>query len=663
MYRVATLLLCLWIVWPASAEPGRKLTPAEIDRELASRWPAAKLEPSPPASDLTYLRRVYLDLAGVIPSMAALSAFRADARPDAREQLVDLLLSTKRFAGHWAEVLRHVIVGRAGKLDANLGDAFEHWLAQRLMTRGVGLDRVVREIVAAEGTPVENPAIVPLLAFEDSKEDMAGHLTRVFLGAQIQCAQCHDHPFEAYKQTDFYGMAAFFARTRRAQIPTAAYEKVRAGEITTASELAPYLDRPIVMDAKSPELARLQAQLDRLRGSWQQARLDPQAYQGASTVAEAAESMEMAGAMKNGGPKQLPLLFEALDGEITLPKKPGESTGAGAKPKPVPPRFLSGPPPVYPDRGLPRRDRLARWMTAPDNPLFARTLVNRVWARLMGRGLVEPVDNVAHPADTTHQALLGRLAEHFVASGHDLRELVRLIVSTEAYRRSVVPNATNARDVTLYSRGLSRALDPEQIFASILEATGVEHTFKDGQGPQFMEMKRRFERQFVFSFANDEAGETVSYQGTIAQALFALNAPAFNRPVKADPGGALDAMRAQAVTPAERVRHLTLRVLSREPTEAEVARLTDYVRTRSEDLTWGVRPAAPPAPPAPTWWSRLTGTRPVPVSPSPVAPPSPAAGKARRPAIPAVKRMESMWRAYEDVLWAMIASTEFQVNH
>ncbi|TPW00714.1 MAG: hypothetical protein FD124_3955, partial [Alphaproteobacteria bacterium] len=209
-----------------------------------------------------------------------------------------------------------------------------------------------------------------------------------------------------------------------------------------------------------------------------------------------------------------------------MPKDPKEATGPGAKKKPpVAPRFLTGEASTYPDRGAPRRDKLAAWMTAPANPWFARTMVNRVWARLMGRGLTEPVDNIANPTDATHRALQDRLAGHLMASGYDLKDLVRLIVSTQAYQRSVAPNATNAADGSLFSRGLVRMLEPEQIFASILEATGVEHTFKDGKGPQFLEMKKRFERQFVFSFANDEPGETVAFQGTVAQALFTLNAP------------------------------------------------------------------------------------------------------------------------------------------
>ncbi|MEK7862161.1 MAG: DUF1549 domain-containing protein, partial [Chloroflexota bacterium] len=245
---LVTLLTCAMFPRAFAAAPlvapvPGKITAAEIDAALAAHWPARKLVPSPAADDLTFFRRAYLDLVGVIPSYQALVSFRADTAPDRRARLADLLLSTRRFADHWAEVLRHTITGRTVKLDENLSTAFEHWLAARLSTRGVGLDRIVREVISAEGTPMENPAVAPLLSFEDSKEDMAGHMARVFLGAQIQCAQCHDHPFEKWKQVDFYATAAYFARTRRAQVPTAAYEKLRSGEIQRASELAPYLDR------------------------------------------------------------------------------------------------------------------------------------------------------------------------------------------------------------------------------------------------------------------------------------------------------------------------------------------------------------------------------------------------------------------------------------
>lgn len=619
------------LLFMALAVPASGLTPAEIDAALAKGWAARGLSPSAPAGDLVFLRRAYLDLVGVIPSMAAVASYRADTGADRRKRLVDLLLSTSRFSDHWGEVLYRMVVGRTVKLDNGLSAAFQHWLSARLASK-VGVDRIVREIVAAEGTALDNPAIAPLYAFEDSKEDMAGHFARVFLGVQIQCAQCHDHPFETWKQADFHGFTALFARSRRANLPTAAIEKMRAGELTRAEDLAGYFNRKI-------DLKRAQQQMDRLRDHWMRAGLDPLAYRGARTVAEAAESMEMSGAfeqMKKAGqaPKEIPALFEALEGEYDLPRKPDEATGPGLKRPVVKPRFLDGTTPVHPDRGMARRDRLAAWMTAPANPWFARAIVNRVWARMMGRGLTEPIDNVSQPSDATHRALQDQLAAHFVASGYDLRGLISLIVSTDAYQRSVVPNATNAKDTQYFSRALARPLEPEQVFASILEATGVEHTFKDGQGPQLLELKKRFERQFVFAYANDEPGETVAYQGTVAQALFTLNSPAFNKPVRADPGGTIDGLKSKPGDPAERITGLMLRTLTREPTPAELARLTAFLQKCAADPTWGTKRPASPAPP-----------------------PKPGAR------VPAVRRMEAMWRAYEDVLWSMIASTEFQVNH
>jgi hypothetical protein len=650
-HPVAMRTLVLFFALTLAAHAGAPMTPADVDAELAARFAAAKLEPSPPADDPTFLRRVWLDLVGSIPTLSAQGSFASDASQARRAHLIDRMIGTRRFAVHWAEVLATMVLGRQSKLDENQRRAFEHWLAERLARPGVGLDRIARDIIVAEGTPIDNPAIAVLHSFEDAKEDMAGHLSKVFLGSQIQCAQCHDHPFEKWKRTDFYGMTAFFARVRRVQFPVQAYEKLRSGEVVTAAELSPYLNKPLPADPKNPQVRQVQTQMERLRVQWALAKVDPLAYRGADSLDDAAESMgmgsELSMAQKNGkAPKDLPLLVEMAEGEIEIPRPGGSepATGAGG-PKPkkqwVQPKFLGGATPPYPDGGLHRRDRLAKWMTAPDNPYFARAMVNRVWARLMGRGLVEPVDNVANPTDATHAALLGRLALHFVATGHDLRALVKLIVSTNAYQRSSIPNHTNAKDTVHFSRALVRPLEPEQIFASILEATGIEHTFKNGRGQEFLEMKRRFEREFVFRFQVDEVAETVAYQGTVTQALFTLNSPAFNRPVRNEPGSALAEVRAITDTPG-RIRMLVRRALSRDPTPEEAAALAAYVKSRSEDPTWGTRQGPAPAP---------------------SAPPAAAKKPARPPPMPVVRRHEAMWRGYEDILWSMIASTEFVMNH
>jgi hypothetical protein len=619
----------------AAATPaGAPLTPADVDAALEARWPAGT-RPAPPTGDDTFLRRVYLDLVGVIPSAAAVATYRADRSGDKRARLVELLLSTRRFCERWAEVLRQLVLGRTGNRDQAMLRALDHWLGERLARRGVGLDRIAREIVSAEGTPMDNPAVTVLLSFDDSREDITGQLARSFLGVQIQCAQCHDHPFEKWKQTDFYGMTAFFGRTQKVQIPRQAYEKLRSGEIRDASELARMLpaERRPPANPNHPQMKRIRWGIDRLAAVWARARSDPLAYRGADTLGEAADAMGM-GAMladlkkQKKEPQDLPLLIDAPEGEVELPAagspgaRPAGGAGrtrpgaaAAAPPAPIRPRFLDGREAPFPDPGAARRTVLAAWMTAPDNPWFARAMANRVWTRLMGRGLVEPVDNVASPADATHAQLLERLARFLVDRAFDLRALIRLVVSTRAYQRIVAP-ATAGRSHA-FDHALIRPLEPEQIFASILEASDVEHSFSEGTGQNFEEMRHRFLRQFVHNYRVDEPGETVSFQGTVSQALFTLNSPAFNRPVRATPGGTVDALRRNPDTPA-RVRELSIRAFARDPAPEEVKRVTEYLKERT-------RPDAP----------RMKVHR----------------------------RMDAMWKAYEDVLWAMFASTEFLTNH
>lgn len=696
---------------PRRAPPPRLLSPADIDAELAVYHRAARITPAPLADDLAFLRGVTLDLAGVIPSVRAIATFRGDVRPDRRVRLVENLLESRRFAERWAEVLRKLLLGRRGRGQAHVLRVFDQWLTHRLFRR-VGLDRIAREVIAVEGTVMDNPAVAVVLSFEESRENMAGQLARAFLGVQVQCAQCHDHPFEPWRRTDFYGLAAYFARARRFEVPTVAYEKLRSGEIQRAEELAPYLaeHRAQMLRRDSPAARQAQHVIDHFRELWTVRAADPLAYRGHHRIEDVADSVGLTQmfleAFRREPKRQmkLPLLYEGHEGEIEIPPDEGPddppAEEVARRPAPIPPRPLAGEAPRWPDPGAHRRAALADWVTAPTNPFFARAMANRVWAHLMGRGLVEPIDNIAHPAERALEGLLDRLAGHLVASGYDLRALVRLIVLTRVYQRAIrsdhppreggasgagreaVPGGPDDR--ALFARAPVRPLDPEQIFAAILEATGIEHTFEHGPGRRLEQMKKDFSERFVHAYEVDEPGETVSFQGTIQQALFILNGPAFNRTVLAARGGTIEGLRALASHP-ERVRHLVLAALGRDPTAAEEARLVEYVRARSEDPTWGRPPAAPgQRPGAGPWWRRVwrgvAGTSPpvasssrgAVASPGPrvSAPPLPAAasggrqaGEARAAPVPAARRLESLARAYEDVLFCLMASTEFITNH
>jgi hypothetical protein len=180
-----------------------------IDAEVQAAWKREKITPAGRADDATFLRRVYLDLAGTLPTAEEAREFLQDADPNKRALLIDRLLDDPRFAGHQADVWDLVLFGRnpPGLEAPGSRDGFRKWLAGKF-ARNEPYDRWVRDLFLAEQEGSE----LFYVQFRNRPEDATVAVTRTFLGTQLQCARCHDHPFAEWTQRDFYGMAAFFTR-------------------------------------------------------------------------------------------------------------------------------------------------------------------------------------------------------------------------------------------------------------------------------------------------------------------------------------------------------------------------------------------------------------------------------------------------------------------
>lgn len=241
MRPLAFFLLLCFVPASASASPAtsdskapaKPLTAADVDKLLATEWRKNHVTPAGPVDDARFLRRLYLDLTGAIPPAEAVLAFLDDRSRDKRARAVDQLLEQGRYADHFTDYWDKVLLGRvvAGNLVDR--DAFRAWLRDQL-DRNEGWNVIVEKLVTATGqnslggvpgqqmakgkTPPAknakvNGAVNWLLKYQGDPQDLAGKLSRVFLGVQIQCAQCHDHPSEKWKQTDFRQLAAAFAKT------------------------------------------------------------------------------------------------------------------------------------------------------------------------------------------------------------------------------------------------------------------------------------------------------------------------------------------------------------------------------------------------------------------------------------------------------------------
>lgn len=370
------------------AAPAAEAPATRYRRLIENAFASSSLEA---VDDRTVLRRLYLDLAGTVPPQGA------RLTPRTARQLVDSTAAAETWGRRWTA--RLVLEDpQVNILRANPG-LFEQWMARRF-AEDRSWAETVTELVASSGAVDEVPPVSFLLAHEDP-ETFAASVARYFLGQRIECAQCHDHPYEKLTQREFYGFAAFFSEARR---------------------------RRTIVDAPSDAMTM------NLTGR-QKRRLE----------------RRMAMRKKNGRrglPR--PRVIDKRGSELTMPDTDDV----------VPARFLTG---AMPEAGVRRRRELARLMTQEDNPWFGPAIVNRTWATFMGRGLVEPVDELGlRPlrSDKPNEALLLALAAELRRRDFRLKPLIVAIVSSRPYR------SRGVREV--------RPLTSEQLAAAIIEALDAD---------------------------------------------------------------------------------------------------------------------------------------------------------------------------------------------
>jgi hypothetical protein len=553
---------------PAQASTGAADAPygaRDIDRALRAAWQEAGVEPSPPVDDARFLRRAWLDLAGVVPPPDAVAKFAADGSPDKRQKAVRELVASPRWAEHWANVWERLLLGPLVKIPVIDRDAFHDWLRSAFASN-LPYDQFVYQLVTASGrnqsedddAPV-NGAVNWLLRFRGAPEDLAGTTSRVFLGVQIQCAQCHDHKTEKWTQTDFRRFTACFMRTRAAPVDP----KVSKKEL-------------LVRDTERPAFMR--------------------------------------------------------QGKRTLDKNPYAAAVPGA---------LDGT--DFSQSENPRQ-ALARWMVDPHNPFFARAFVNRVWASLLGRGFVEPIDDFRASNLPVLPEVLDQLASDFAAHGYDVRRLVAMIADTEAYQLSA--SAPRKGDGQLWSRYPLKPLGPDELLDAIVAATGTEPLLQRIAGDDLEGLRTALRRQMAFVFDVDEQPDEATYQGTIPQALMLLNGRLVNGGASVIGGDALAGILAEHAGDAAAIEALYVRTLARRPSPDELQHWLEFVKAPREAVAWQA-----PAPPPPR-----RGNNPAKAA---------FVGERR------LARTERMvprhetprQQAFEDVLWALLNSSEFYFNH
>jgi len=387
----------------------------------------------PEADDATFVRRAYLSILGRIPNLDETERFLADQSPDKRHTLVDLLLNlpgrTSHFANFWFDLLR--VKSRQQDLS---GEPYAHYLRTAIQ-QDKPFDQMVRELLTASGPAHQqgNGATGMLMRDKNMPHDAMANALRLFLGTRMECAQCHNHPFEHWTQREFFEMAAFFGGLR-------------------------YRD-----EGALPNLVGLRGELanadDRIRQqALQLVRRMNQGLDGTGTGVEKLPSDYKYDDAKPG----TPIAADTLFGPKAKLKAPGKTEPARAGNRERARQRGQNTPEVD------SRSSLAEWMTSSKNPMFAKVIANRMWARTFGAGLVDPVDDWKKETEAVHPELLTAIEKLMVDVDFDLRQFERVLVHTKLFGRAS-PAEDQAPGVAYTFRGpMLRRLSAEQMWDSLL---------------------------------------------------------------------------------------------------------------------------------------------------------------------------------------------------
>ncbi len=496
-----------------------------IDELVFAKLQSLRMNPSPLASDSVFLRRAFLDTLGILPTAAEAQKFLADTRPDKRSRLIDELLERPEFADWWSLKWSDLLRNEEKSLDQKGVENFHHWI-RRSIADDKPVDQFVRELVMARGSTYSAPAANFYRANRDpiSRAEAAAQL---FLGVRLQCAKCHNHPFDRWTQGDYYRWAGFFARVQ--------YK--------------------IVENRRRDQN-------------------DGHEFDGEQIVWMASE-----GEVKD------PRTSEAME-----------------------PCFLGEPTPAL----APEQDRLeelAAWITEAENPFFARAQANRIWYHLLGRGIVEPIDDFRATNPPANPPLLEALTADFVSHRFRLKRLVRTIMNSRTYQLSVTSNDSNRNDEANFSHALVRRLSAEQLLDALSQATGAPAHFRGypagmraSQLPGVQGARSRRERvsplnQFLTLFGKPPRLLSCecerSTETTLSQAFQLMSGPIVND-LLTQPDNRLSALLAAGKSNAEIVDELYWRTLSRPPSGEEAPGMIDYLkratdrRAALEDILWSL---------------------------------------------------------------------------
>lgn len=472
--------------------------------------------------DETFLRRAFFDIVGQPPSLEDVLVYGLEPSVNKRSLLIEFLLTDKTYGANWSRYWRDVIMFRRTNDQSLLGvAALESYLTDAL-NNGVGWDRIAVDFITAKGDIREDGRAVFIAAQQGRPEETVSEISRIFLGIQIQCAQCHDHPTDRWKQEQFHELVAFFPRValRPQQEPRSF--------VVTATD---FVGRRRTANANNRFVGTLE--------------------------------------------HTMPNLAE--------PTQPGQVM--------TPKFFVSGQTLPAGTTDAVRRGALARWITSPDNPWFAKAVTNRVWAELVGEGFYEPVDDIGPDRTPSAPKTMDYLATEFTLSGYDLKWLMQTIMSTQAYQRSSLDRRNY--DQIPFQANTIQPLRSDQLFDSMMSVFEISDAGSEGtgQGPRRPQSPRNVFADVFGYDPNDPRGDVAV---SIPQSLAMMNSPFINEQIQARQGTMLSRLLQEVQSDRAAVQELYLRVFSRRPNRKELNTSLAYIKQVAnrgesfEDLLWAL---------------------------------------------------------------------------
>jgi hypothetical protein len=590
-----------------------------IDKHILAKLKKLNTHPAALCDDVTFLRRVSLDVTGALPTPDEIHTFLADKNPDKRAKKIDELLDRPGYAALWAtkfsDILRptHFDVKNGLNENASSRRTYE-WLRARFQ-ENLPYDQLTERILlatSADGRPVaawikevqeylsedvakngdlKNYAKRHSLDLYWQRPGAAGvkgtlQIAHSFLGLRLECAQCHRHPHDVWQQDDLLSFANFF-------MPIGG-----AGGGTPLPEIAPEIDNL----TKKSKLLREEAKKfsekakDKSLAKEESAKLKEQS----KSASDAAQVLDLT--VKRLKATEVRVLTKAGFASVT-------STLGSQKSEVF--RLLGEKKAVTVPAGNDPRAMVMAWLRQPDNPYYSKAIVNRVWAHYFGRGIIDPPDHLSVFNPATHPELLTELSADFVKHGYDLKYLHRIILNSRTYQQSAKTNASNKHDTTNYASFYLRRVPAEVLVDAINHATLGKEKYPpelfipagalalEVAGSTSLEQKKATLHYAFHIFGRPQRSPEVQCDCerdttvTVVQALYLANHPTIQAKIAAPDGRVAKVAKAQP-EPKQAIGELFLWTVSRPPTESELKACLSYLKASPtyqrglEDVMWSL---------------------------------------------------------------------------